>query len=109
LERPIVSLRWRRVTFIHTTWDRFQDAREINDLFVEGEPYVDRRYAILRDQEGEEQRDRGAEESRERETKRLGIERLETENKGVENRQFAVGNPQSADETSQFTIDDGEP
>jgi hypothetical protein len=51
LERPIVSLRWRRITFIHTTWDRFQDAREINDLFVEGQPYVDRRFAILRDQE----------------------------------------------------------
>lgn len=47
--RPIVSLRWRRVTFIHTTWDRFQDATEINDLFIEGGPYVDRLYAVLKD------------------------------------------------------------
>jgi hypothetical protein len=51
LEQPIVSLRWRRITFIHTTWDRFQDAREINDLFVEGPPYVDRRFVVLREQE----------------------------------------------------------
>jgi hypothetical protein len=49
LERPIVSLRWRRVTFIHTTWDRFLDASEINDLFVDGEPYVDRVYATLKE------------------------------------------------------------
>ena len=50
LSQPIVSLRWRRVTFIHTTWDRFQDATEINDLFVDGEPYVDRLYATLKEQ-----------------------------------------------------------
>lgn len=49
LERPIVSLRWRRITFIHTTWDRFQDAQEINDLFVEGGEYVDRLYATLKE------------------------------------------------------------
>lgn len=49
LERPIVSLRWRRVTFIHTTWDRFQDAAEINDLFIEGGVYVDRLYHALKD------------------------------------------------------------
>jgi hypothetical protein len=46
---PIVSLRWRRVTFIHTTWDRFQDASEINDLFLDGGPYVDRLYATLKE------------------------------------------------------------
>jgi hypothetical protein len=51
LERPIISLQWRRITFIHTTWDRFMDAVEINDLFVEGGPYVDRLYATLRDGE----------------------------------------------------------
>jgi hypothetical protein len=50
LEQPIVSLRWRRIAFAHTTWDRFQDAREINDLFIEGGPYVDRLYAALKDQ-----------------------------------------------------------
>ena len=49
LETPIVSLRWRRVTFIHTTWDRFLDATEINDLFVEGGEYVDRLYATLKE------------------------------------------------------------
>lgn len=49
LAQPIVSLRWRRVTFIHTTWDRFQDAREINDLFIEGGEYVDRLYATLKE------------------------------------------------------------
>ena len=49
-EHPILSLRWRRVTFIHTTWDRFEDAREINDLFVEGGHYVDRLYATLKEQ-----------------------------------------------------------
>jgi len=49
LEEPILSLRWRRITFIHTTWDRFQDAREINDLFVDGDKYVDRLYAALKE------------------------------------------------------------
>ncbi len=48
-QEPIVSLRWRRITFIHTTWDRFQDAAEINDLFVEGDSYVDRIYATLKE------------------------------------------------------------
>lgn len=51
LERPIISLRWRRITFIHTTGDRFQDAVEMNDLVVEGEPYVDRAFTALREQE----------------------------------------------------------
>jgi hypothetical protein len=49
LARPIPSLRWRRIAFIHTTWDRFQDAGEINDLFAEGEQYVDRLYATLKE------------------------------------------------------------
>ena len=49
LSRPIVSLRWRRVTFLHTTWDRFQDAVELNDLFIDGGEYVDRVYAVLKD------------------------------------------------------------
>ena len=49
LAQPIVSLRWRRLTFVHTTWDRFQDATEINDLFIEGGPYVDRLYATLKE------------------------------------------------------------
>jgi hypothetical protein len=64
LAQPIVSLRWRRVTFIHTTWDRFQDATEINDLFIEGGPYVDRLYATLKERGIRAERDyRVAEES----------------------------------------------
>ena len=46
---PIVSLRWRRISFIHTTWDRFEAAQEINDLFVEGDEFVDRLYHALRE------------------------------------------------------------
>ncbi|MDX1614204.1 MAG: hypothetical protein R3300_07825 [Candidatus Promineifilaceae bacterium] len=49
LEEPIVSLRLRRVSFLHTTWDRFMDAREINDLFLEGGEFVDRLYATLKE------------------------------------------------------------
>ncbi|MGF1506379.1 MAG: hypothetical protein ACFB51_14795 [Anaerolineae bacterium] len=30
---PIVSQTWRRITFIHTTWDRFVAARVVSDLF----------------------------------------------------------------------------
>lgn len=36
LEFPIHSLRWRRITFIETTWDRFMAAEEINDLYISG-------------------------------------------------------------------------
>jgi hypothetical protein len=46
---PIVSLRWRRITFLHTTWDRFAAAGEINDLFAEGDEFVDRLYHALRE------------------------------------------------------------
>jgi hypothetical protein len=49
-EPPIASRRWRRVTFIHTTWDRFQSAGEINDLFAEGGEFVDRLYHALREE-----------------------------------------------------------
>ncbi len=48
-EPPISSLRWRRVTFIYTTWDRFQAAEEINDLYAEGGEFVDRLYHALRE------------------------------------------------------------
>jgi hypothetical protein len=46
---PIVSRRWRRISFIHTTWDRFEAAEEINDLFSEGDQFVDRLYHALRE------------------------------------------------------------
>lgn len=36
LEQPIYSHRWRRVTFIETSWDRFIAAEEINDLYASG-------------------------------------------------------------------------
>jgi hypothetical protein len=35
-EPPIPSLRWRRISFIQTTWDRFSAAEEINDLYMSG-------------------------------------------------------------------------
>ncbi len=35
-EPAIPSLRWRRISFISTTWDRFQAAEEINDLYLSG-------------------------------------------------------------------------
>ncbi|MGC9350222.1 MAG: hypothetical protein ACP5JG_18925 [Anaerolineae bacterium] len=35
-EPPIPSLRWRRITFICSTWDRFSAAEEINDLYISG-------------------------------------------------------------------------
>jgi hypothetical protein len=50
LDRPIISLRWRRVLFIHTTGDRFMQATEINDLLLEGPQFSDRRQITLRDQ-----------------------------------------------------------
>ncbi|HSH04545.1 MAG TPA: hypothetical protein VLL52_18690 [Anaerolineae bacterium] len=43
LERPIISLRWRRVTFFHTTFDRLLQAEEINDLLLKGGGLVKRR------------------------------------------------------------------
>ncbi len=36
LEKPIPSLRWRRITFIETSWDRFTAAEEVNDLYASG-------------------------------------------------------------------------
>jgi hypothetical protein len=36
LEQPIPSLRWRRITFIETSWDRLTAAEEVNDLYVSG-------------------------------------------------------------------------
>ena len=45
---PIRSLRWRRITFIQTTWDRFVAAQEINDLFSSSDQFVDRVYHALK-------------------------------------------------------------
>ncbi len=49
LDRPIISLRWRRVLFIHTTGDRFQTAHELNDLLLTGDTYTDRAATTLRE------------------------------------------------------------
>jgi len=57
LPEPIMSLRYRRITFLHTTWDRFQDARDVNDLLVLGGDYCDRLYATLRDRGIQAERD----------------------------------------------------
>jgi hypothetical protein len=47
LESPIPSLRWRRVTFIETSWDRFIAAEEINDLYASG---ADGLYVTLKEE-----------------------------------------------------------
>jgi hypothetical protein len=48
LELPIYSLRWRRITFIETSWDRFTAAEEINDLYASG---ADGLYVTLKEAE----------------------------------------------------------
>lgn len=48
-EPPIVSQRWRRVTFNHSGWHRFQAANEVNDLCAEGDEFVDWLYDALRE------------------------------------------------------------
>ena len=40
LPRPILSLKWRRVSFIQTTGDRFIHALEINELTAHGNRFV---------------------------------------------------------------------
>jgi hypothetical protein len=47
LELPIFSLRWRRITFIETSWDRFTAAEEINDLYASG---ADGLFVTLKDE-----------------------------------------------------------
>lgn len=45
--RPIVSVRPRRLVFIPTTWEKFQFAEQINDLF-DGSPLEDRLWKALK-------------------------------------------------------------
>lgn len=47
LPKPIYSRRWRRITFIPTTWEKFNNAVEINDLWDES-PLEDRLWAELK-------------------------------------------------------------
>lgn len=44
LPRPIFSRRWRRIIFISSTWNKFSNAIEINDLYDES-PLEDRLWA----------------------------------------------------------------
>ena len=45
---PIVSTRWRRITFIVTTGDRFMDATDVSDLIAQEYP-SDRAHVVLKD------------------------------------------------------------
>lgn len=45
--QPILSRRWRRITFIPTTWTKFIKATEINDLYDES-PLENRLWAALK-------------------------------------------------------------
>jgi very-short-patch-repair endonuclease len=47
LPKPIYSRRWRRIVFIPTTWEKFINAIEINDLY-QGSPLEDRLWAELK-------------------------------------------------------------
>jgi len=47
LPAPINSRQWRRIVFIPTTWQKFSQAAEINDLFDES-PLEDRLWAELK-------------------------------------------------------------
>jgi len=44
LSQPIFSRRWRRIVFISSTWEKFEGAEEINDLYDES-PLEDRLWA----------------------------------------------------------------
>jgi len=50
LAQPILSRRWRRIVFIPTTWAKFGQAAEINDLYDES-PLEDRLWAQLKRQQ----------------------------------------------------------
>lgn len=46
---PVINSSRRTIDFIHTTWDRFVNAREIKDLYSTADYFVDRIYHALRD------------------------------------------------------------
>jgi very-short-patch-repair endonuclease len=47
LDHPILSPRWRRIVFIPTTWQKFRQAQEVNDLFDDS-PLEDHLWIELR-------------------------------------------------------------
>jgi hypothetical protein len=52
LARPILSRRWRRFTFLYTTGDRLESARDLTELTVPHRSDRDRLWRILRDRMG---------------------------------------------------------
>lgn len=55
LPQAIPSLRWRRIVFIPTTWEKFHSATEINDLYDDS-PLEDRLWSELKRRKIEAQR-----------------------------------------------------
>jgi len=47
LPHPVVSQKWRRITFIVTTWERLMRAREVQEL-LHGDIWEERLYRALR-------------------------------------------------------------
>jgi len=47
LPHPITSEKWRRITFIITTWERLMEAREVTEL-LHGDIWEERLYRALR-------------------------------------------------------------
>ena len=47
LPHPVVSKKWRRITFIVTTWERLMRAREVREL-LHGDIWEERLYRALR-------------------------------------------------------------
>ena len=58
LPRPILSLRWRRIVFISTTWEKLITATEINDLY-DASPLEDRLWVELKRRRIEAERQYG--------------------------------------------------
>jgi hypothetical protein len=55
-EPPIVSKRGRRILFLWTTWEKFSNARELNDLFHKG-PAQDNLWEALRESQLDAERE----------------------------------------------------
>jgi hypothetical protein len=47
LPHPIISKKWRRITFIITTWERLTRAKEVKEL-LHGDIWEERLYRVLR-------------------------------------------------------------
>ena len=60
---PILSRKGRRITFISTTWEKFQRAREINDLFDES-PLEDEMWEAFKEENIEAERQYYIQETR---------------------------------------------